>query len=362
MTRLRSLSGMLFLMILIAFGTGLVWAPTVAAATSDPLPDIEVQDQSGRTLHFYRDLVKGNVVAVNFIFTGCSAVCPLLGASSAALSRELEKNRDPHQRVISISIDPGTDTPKHLREWKSHFGAAPDWTLVTGKERDINTLLRALQVYSADKNLHSGNFLLGNPDTNTWRRIESSTAPSVLAQTMRELASAKAANISATPPSAAASYFPDLQLLDQNGNARRFYSDLVKGRVVVISTFFSECSATCPMTFAQLARIQAQLGDRLGQDVFFLSITVDPLTDTPKKLKDYARQLGAKPGWLFLSGDHANVNRVLEKLGQFVKSRDAHSNLLLIGNEKTGLWKKANGLASANELLPIVASVMNDGH
>jgi protein SCO1/2 len=90
--------------------------------------------------------------------------------------------------VISISIDPANDTPEQLREWSAHFGAAPAWTLVTGKPRDIDGLLRALQIYSADKDLHSGNFLLGNPATGTWRRVDGTTAPARLAEAMHDIA------------------------------------------------------------------------------------------------------------------------------------------------------------------------------
>jgi cytochrome oxidase Cu insertion factor (SCO1/SenC/PrrC family) len=100
----------------------------------------------------------------------------------------LAKKDDARYRVISISIDPANDTPEQLRAWSAHFGAAPGWTLVTGKPRDIDGLLRALQVYSADKDLHSGNFLLGNPAADTWRRVDGTTAPTRLAEAMHEMA------------------------------------------------------------------------------------------------------------------------------------------------------------------------------
>lgn len=342
--------------LVLSCSTGMLPEPALAqAGTNDarkPIPDIVVQDDSGQTLNFYRDLVQGHVVAINFVFTSCKAICPQIGASSAALSRALAKQPDRRYRVISVSIDPDTDTPQRLREWRAHFGEAPGWTLVTGNRRDIETLQRALQVYSADKNLHSGSFLIGNASTDVWRRVSGSTAPAQMAEVFAELSSA---------PSPAAQYFPDVPLIDRHGHAHRFYSDLVKGRIVVINTFFADCGAVCPMTMQRLAKLQRQFADRMGKDVFFYSITVDPIGDTPEKLLGYAERYGASEGWQFLTGEKSNVDLVLSKLGQFVENRDSHSSIFLIGNDPTGLWKKANGLADADEIGEVVASVVNDG-
>jgi protein SCO1/2 len=325
------------------------------AARLNAIPDVEVQDQTGRTLHFRRDLLEGKTVVVNFLFTGCSTICPQLGAGSAAVARALAAKPDDRLRVISISFDPGADTPERLREWSANFGEAPGWTLVTGKRRDIEALLRAFQVYTSEKTLHSENYLLGNVSSGEWRRVPGSTTPAKIAGTLRELAGP------AVPAAApAASYFPDVVLLNQDGESRRFYTDLVKGRIVVINTIFSDCGAVCPLMAERFAKIQTQLGDRVGRDVFLLSISVDPVTDTPEKLRTYATHLGAKPGWQFLTGEKSNIDLVLKKLGQYVESRDAHSNIVIIGNEPTGLWKKAFGLAAPEEVIRVVESVAND--
>jgi protein SCO1 len=352
MSRPRALPAYIVALFIVACTAGQAFAQSAPADAREPIPDIAVLDQTGRTLNFYSDLVKGNVVAVNFVFTSCRAICPQLGATSAALSRDLAKFNDPRYRVISVSIDPDTDTPERLRAWSAHFGAAPGWTLVTGNKRDIETLQRALQVYSADKDLHSGSFLLGDASTDTWKRVAGTTPPARLADAMHELTATD---------SAAAAYFPDVPLVDQHGNSHRFYSDLIKGRIVVINTFFADCSAVCPMTLARLAKIQAQFGDRVGKDVFLYSITVDAIADTPEKLGGYARRYGAGNGWQFLSGEKTDVDLVLRKIGQFVDNRDSHSSLFIIGNEPSGLWKKANGLAAADEIAEVVASVANDG-
>lgn len=171
----------------------------------------------------------------------------------------------------------------------------------------------------------------------------------------------------ASPPALAAggtdtarNYFTDVSLVNQNGEEMRFYSDLLQGKMVVISSIFTTCTGACPVTSKNMQKIQQFLGDRLGKDVVMLSITVDPATDTPPKMKELAEQLGARPGWYFLTGAPANVELALAKLGSAVKLPEDHNNLIFVGNERTGLWKKAFGLAASEELIPIVQSVLED--
>ena len=161
-------------------------------------------------------------------------------------------------------------------------------------------------------------------------------------------------------PSVAAKYFSDVELLDQDGRKVRFYSDMLKGKTVVVNAFFTTCTSVCPPMNRNMEKIQEALGPRLGKDVFLVSITVDPLTDTPPRLKEYAQKFHAKPGWTFLTGKKENIDWALYKLGQYVESKDDHTTVIIIGNETTGLWKKAFGLAKFAELVQIVESVAND--
>ena len=160
--------------------------------------------------------------------------------------------------------------------------------------------------------------------------------------------------------SIAQKYFTDTVLIDQNGEQMRFYSDLLKDKVVIIDSFFATCQASCLPMNRNLEKIQEALGDRLGKDVHIISISVDPTVDTPTSLKAYATKLNARPGWYFLTGDKTNVDFVLKKLGQFVDDKNDHLNIFIIGNEKTGLWKKAFGLAKSEELMKVVDSVVSD--
>jgi protein SCO1/2 len=158
----------------------------------------------------------------------------------------------------------------------------------------------------------------------------------------------------------AQNYFTDTVLINQNGERVRFYTDLMKDKTVIIDTFFATCQASCLPMNRNLAQIQEGLGDRLGKDVNILSISVDPGVDTPTLLKAYAKKLNAKPGWYFLTGDKESIEFILKKLGQFVDDKNDHLNIFLIGNNRTGLWKKAFGLAKSEELMKVVESVVND--
>jgi protein SCO1/2 len=160
--------------------------------------------------------------------------------------------------------------------------------------------------------------------------------------------------------SAAQKYFTDVQLVNQNGEKMRLYSDLLQGKTVIINSFFATCQGSCLPMMRNLEKVQLALGDRLGKDARIISISVDPTVDTPARLKAYANKLEAKPGWYFMTGDKESVDFALQKLGQFVDTKESHLNIFIIGNEKTGLWKKAFGLAQSEELVKVVDSVIND--
>ena len=160
--------------------------------------------------------------------------------------------------------------------------------------------------------------------------------------------------------SAAEKYFTDVELINQDGKKVHFYSDVLKGKTVVVNAFFTSCTSVCPPMNRNMQKIQEALGDRVGRDVFFVSITVDPEVDTPARMKEYAKNFHAGPGWTFLTGKKENLDWALYKLGQYVEAKDDHTSIFIIGNEAKGLWKKAFGLAKAEELIKILDDVIND--
>lgn len=164
---------------------------------------------------------------------------------------------------------------------------------------------------------------------------------------------------SATPASAAAKYFPNLVLYTQDNKPVHFYDDVLKGKVVVINFFFTTCTGICPPMTINLARVQAALGEHVGKDVTLISITVDPETDKPETLKQYADRFKAKPGWYFLTGEKKKVDWVLYKLGGYVEDKNAHNSILIVGNEATGEWMKMYALAKPSEIADRVVKLLN---
>jgi len=160
--------------------------------------------------------------------------------------------------------------------------------------------------------------------------------------------------------SSAEKYFTDVILVNQDGQKMRFYSDLLQGKTVIINSFFATCQGSCLPITRNLEKVQEALGDRLGKDARIISISVDPTVDTPAELKAFGKKFHARPGWYFLTGNKENVEFVLKKIGQFVTDKQDHYNIVIIGNERTGLWKKAFGLAKSEALVEVVESVIDD--
>ena len=155
---MRSL--MLTVIVFTSLGSSCAWSngEVLPSGKIASVADVVVLDQDNRERHFYHDLLKGRVVAINFIFTGCSTVCPLTGANFAALQKHLAKTHD-HVNLISVSIDPLNDTPARLLAWRNKFevpdNTAPGWTLVTGRPAEIGSLLLSLGTSTADPAAHA---------------------------------------------------------------------------------------------------------------------------------------------------------------------------------------------------------------
>jgi cytochrome oxidase Cu insertion factor (SCO1/SenC/PrrC family) len=166
-------------------------APEGGAASTDKgmsIPDVELLDQDGRKVRFYSDLVRGKVVAVNFIFTTCTTICPPLGATFARVQRELGERAGREVQLISISVDPVTDTPERLKAWGAKFKAGPGWTFLTGSKPQVDELLRALAASTAKREDHSPQVLVGNDAAGQWTRAYGLAAPTKLVQLINDAA------------------------------------------------------------------------------------------------------------------------------------------------------------------------------
>jgi protein SCO1/2 len=155
-------------------------------------------------------------------------------------------------------------------------------------------------------------------------------------------------------------YFPNVVLTTQENKRVLFYDDLIKGKVVLINFMFTTCTYVCPRTTINLKAVQECLGERLGRDVFIISISVDPTTDTPELLAKYAETHRIKPGWYFLTGTKKNVDTVRSALGAYDEDKMQHTGVLIFGNEATGVWLKAVAMAKPAEIAAAVMRLLNN--
>jgi protein SCO1 len=346
------------------------------AETKQKIPDVELIDQDGKSVHLYTDLVKGRVAALSFIFTTCTTICPLIGANLGRLQTELGPALGKEIALISVSVDPVTDTPERMKAWGAQFGAKPGWSLLTGAKETVDELLKTVGLYTADIQSHSPFLLLVNDRSGDWTRVNAlETPPARIAEILRnmretadsgnraqdvEQASVAVATDESHATSPAERYFGDVMLTNQDGKQLRLYTDILKGNVVIINSFYSTCNGVCRVTIPVFKQLQESLGERVGKDIRLVSITVDPDNDSPEVLRKYATGVGAKPGWDFLTGDKQTVDQVLYKFGLYTDAKEDHSNIFIIGNESTGLWKKVLGIAPPYEILRSVESVLDD--
>jgi cytochrome oxidase Cu insertion factor (SCO1/SenC/PrrC family) len=364
-------------------------AATTVEANSQPprIPDVTVYDQDNRRLNFYTDLIKGKTVIINFIFTTCTTICPPLTATFRRVQQELGARSGRNVQLISISVDPTVDVPERLKAFSDQFKAGPGWSFVTGSRQDIDQLLKSLGAYVSDKNDHTPMILVGNDSAKFWTRTYGLASAATLVKVVDEAAAQSPAasatgsgnsNSSTmsvgvasnsqgednkqaknlTPDEAAASYFPNTVLVTQDNKPVRFYSDLLKGKVVLINFMFATCKGVCSPMTANLAKVQGYLGERLGRDIVMISITVDPETDTPAALKKYAESHKVMPGWYFLTGEKKNVDWVLYKLGGYVEDKSEHTAVLIAGNVSTGEWVKMHAMANPTEIANAVTKLL----
>jgi cytochrome oxidase Cu insertion factor (SCO1/SenC/PrrC family) len=126
-------------------------------------------------------------------------------------------------------------------------------------------------------------------------------------------------------------YFTDADLTNQDGRKLKFYSEVLKGRTVVLNVGYTNCIDACPLITKQLLQVRDELGKAFGKQVFFVTITSDPVRDTPQALKAFAQKQGADvAGWSFLTGRKGDVDVILKRLGVFSDNVEEHATELFI--------------------------------
>jgi cytochrome oxidase Cu insertion factor (SCO1/SenC/PrrC family) len=186
------------------------------------------------------------------------------------------------------------------------------------------------------------------------RPVDQKEATAAAAAASHEASTKEASSLDQTPKL----NIPDIELLDQNGRKIHFYTDLVKGQTVAINFIFTTCTTICPPLGATFARVQKELGDKVGRDIRLISISVDPATDTPERLKAWGEKFHAGDGWTFVTGNKPAVDELLRALGASSARREDHSPTVLVGNDASGNWTRTYGLAKASQLVQIINDTM----
>jgi len=154
-------------------------------------------------------------------------------------------------------------------------------------------------------------------------------------------------------------FFPNVELIDQDGKKMKFYDDMLKDKVVMINFIFTTCQDACPLETAKLRQVQERLGDRVGRDVFMYSISITPEHDTPEVLKEYSESFHVGPGWKFMTGKAADIEMLRKKLGleddEKREAGEGHGMSMIVGNEKTGVWMKRSSFDNPKVLAKVVS-------
>lgn len=154
----------------------------------------------------------------------------------------------------------------------------------------------------------------------------------------------------------------DTLLVDQDGRKLRLASDVVGDKLAVVSFVFTNCPDVCPLVSHAFSQVQERLGTLVGDRVRLVSLSVDPARDTPARLKEYAASYSPRPGWLWLTGEPANVTAALQSFGVKVTQADMHPNVVMVGDLRTGRWTRVYQTDNPQKILAAVKDHLGSGH
>jgi len=163
--------------------------------------------------------------------------------------------------------------------------------------------------------------------------------------------------------------FPNPLLITQDETPVRFYDDLVKDRTVIVNFMYASCSNICVPIAQNLGRVHKLLGDRMGRDIQILSLTIDSKVDDPAALRKYIEINGGdKEGWLYLTGDYDEIDRVRRSLGVYDldpvidADKSEHSGLITFGNDRTDRWAALPALMDSEEIVETVLRITRESN
>jgi protein SCO1/2 len=166
-----------------------VAADARAAAPPESFPNVALRTQDGTRVRFYDDLIKGKVVVINFFFTSCTTICPRTTDNLVKVEEALGERLGRDVVMISITVDPNTDTPTVLGKYALRYRTKPGWYFVTGSLKDIDLIRRRLGVNrdGGDKSQHTGVLVYGNEATGQWAATPAMADPQAIVRSVLRL-------------------------------------------------------------------------------------------------------------------------------------------------------------------------------
>jgi protein SCO1/2 len=166
-------------------------APAVTRTTVRyTIPDIRLVRDDGVTVSLSDEMNDGRPVVLNFVFTSCGSICPLMSHVFGQFQQRLHRQGG-NVHLMSISIDPEQDTPDRLREYAKQFGAGPSWQHYTGTLQASQAAQRAFDVYRGDKMSHAPVTLVRIAPGQPWHRIDGFVTPDQLVHEFNQLLAAR---------------------------------------------------------------------------------------------------------------------------------------------------------------------------
>jgi cytochrome oxidase Cu insertion factor (SCO1/SenC/PrrC family) len=165
--------------------------PATQEASASYFPNLVLLTQDNKPVHFYDELLKGKVVLINFLFTTCKGVCSPMTANLARVQKYLGERVGREVVMISLSVDPQTDTPAVLKKYADQFHAQPGWYFLTGDKKNVDWVLYKLGGYTADKEQHSAVLIIGNEATGEWMKVHAMSSPTEIASAVTKLLASK---------------------------------------------------------------------------------------------------------------------------------------------------------------------------
>lgn len=146
----------------------------------------------------------------------------------------------------------------------------------------------------------------------------------------------------------------DLELVDERGEAVHFVSGALADQIVAIDFVYTTCTTVCPVLSSIFSEVQSKLGSRLEGDVRMISISIDPVRDTPRRLAAYADAFDTGADWLWLTGEKTGIDRVLAGLGAYTADIVDHPPMFVIGDARRGVWRRLFGFPTPDDIVSVI--------